>query len=186
MATNNFTDIIVNNEEKVLDNMVEYSAVNEEIIIKEVSPRPSSIRSSNSHTKLDKRPTVTFSLHDGRDGGRFSITSEENNQIQTPKPLSSPTSSTVPSSEPSTTRSPKSSVKKNASERQDIASSFMRNDSILIRVKPGQTFTDYAPIVVESLTKNDPRLGTLGELRHHLRTGTKNQVCMLIIIIMCT
>lgn len=130
------------------------------------------------HTKLDKKPTVTFQLND--QDGIFPSSSDDNNY---PRKLSpSPTSAASPSSFDS--RSPKSSMKKTAmasatkspDAQPNIVSTFMRNDSIIIRVKPGQTFTEFAPIVVESLSKNDPRLGTLGELRHHLRTGTKNQV----------
>lgn len=71
------------------------------------------------------------------------------------------------------------SIKNSSSLRvtaNEIPTSFLRSDSIIIRVKPGQRFTDLADVIVEPAAASDPKLGTLGELRHHLRTGTKHQV----------
>lgn len=61
--------------------------------------------------------------------------------------------------------------------------SFLRTDSIIFRVKPGQCFTEYASLVVDSPAASDPKLGTLGELRHHLRTGTSTQVCKVLLVL---
>lgn len=61
-------------------------------------------------------------------------------------------------------------------EDHAMPSTFLRTDSIIIRVEPGQRFSEFANVIVESPARCDPRLGTLGELRHHLRTGTKQQV----------
>ncbi len=59
-------------------------------------------------------------------------------------------------------------------------SKFARQDSVLIKVKPGQTFTPHAAIFVVSVQKCDPKLGTLGVLRHHIQTGTNAQVSFFI------
>lgn len=55
-------------------------------------------------------------------------------------------------------------------------SSLIRQDSILIRVRPGQHFNEYSDLVVDAREKSDPKLGTLGELRHFLQTGSGTQV----------
>lgn len=69
-----------------------------------------------------------------------------------------------------------SSNRKDNKRTGEKSSPLRRQGSVVIRVRPGETFTSLAPVVVDNPAKCDPRLGTLGELRHLLNSGTPSQV----------